>query len=52
MLTGSSPFLGDDKQSTYLNISKVDVDYSEDIFEGISELALDFIQALLIKDPR
>ncbi|XP_043530920.1 serine/threonine kinase 17a like [Chiloscyllium plagiosum] len=52
MLTGISPFLGDDKQSTYLNISKVDIDYSEDIFEGISNLALDFIQSLLIKDPR
>ncbi|XP_069763378.1 serine/threonine-protein kinase 17A-like isoform X3 [Narcine bancroftii] len=52
MLTGISPFLGDDKQSTYLNISKVDIDYSEDIFEGISDLALNFIQTLLIKDPR
>ncbi|XP_041029506.1 serine/threonine kinase 17a like [Carcharodon carcharias] len=52
MLTGISPFLGDDKQTTYLNISKVDIDYSEDIFEGISNLALDFIQSLLIKDPR
>uniref|UniRef100_A0A4W3GSN0 Serine/threonine kinase 17a like n=1 Tax=Callorhinchus milii TaxID=7868 RepID=A0A4W3GSN0_CALMI len=52
MLTGISPFLGDDKQTTYLNISRVDVDYTQDVFEGISDLALDFLQTLLIKDPR
>ncbi|XP_072927614.1 serine/threonine-protein kinase 17A-like [Hemitrygon akajei] len=52
MLTGVSPFLGDDRQTTFLNISKVDIDYSEDIFEGISDLAINFIQSLLIKDPR
>lgn len=52
MLTGESPFLGDDKQETFLNISQVSVEYSEETFEGISGLAVDFIKSLLVKNPR
>lgn len=52
MLTGESPFLGDDKQETFLNISQVNVDYSQDTFEGISQQAVDFIKTLLVKNPR
>lgn len=52
MLTGESPFLGDDKQETFLNISQVNIDYSQDTFEGISSQAVDFIKSLLIKNPR
>ncbi|KAL4660503.1 serine/threonine-protein kinase 17A-like [Arapaima gigas] len=52
MLTGESPFLGDDKQETFLNISQVNVDYSQEVFEGVSSVAIDFIKSLLIKDPR
>uniref|UniRef100_A0A672HM52 Serine/threonine-protein kinase 17A n=1 Tax=Salarias fasciatus TaxID=181472 RepID=A0A672HM52_SALFA len=52
MLTGESPFLGDDKQVTFLNISQVNVDYSPDTFDGISSLAVDFIKSLLVKNPR
>ncbi|KAL6476747.1 hypothetical protein MHYP_G00152460 [Metynnis hypsauchen] len=52
MLTGESPFQGEDKQETFLNISQVNVDYSQDVFEGISVLAVDFIQSLLHKKPR
>ncbi|KAF0032956.1 hypothetical protein F2P81_015246, partial [Scophthalmus maximus] len=52
MLTGESPFLGDDKQETFLNISQVNVDYSQDTFEGVSSLAVDFIESLLVKNPR
>lgn len=52
MLTGESPFLGDDKQETFLNISQVNVDYSQDTFEGISLQAVDFIKSLLVKNPR
>ncbi|XP_053116309.1 serine/threonine-protein kinase 17A isoform X2 [Hemicordylus capensis] len=50
MLTGVSPFLGNDKQETFLNISQMNVNYSED-FDLISESAVDFIKALLIKKP-
>ncbi|XP_063816090.1 serine/threonine-protein kinase 17A-like [Pseudophryne corroboree] len=52
MLTGVSPFLGDTKQETFLNISQVDIQYSQEEFEGISDQAVDFIKSLLIKNPR
>lgn len=52
MLTGVSPFLGEDKQETYMNISQGNVDYSQDVFHGISSLAVDFIQLLLHQNPR
>ncbi|XP_028311833.1 serine/threonine kinase 17a like [Gouania willdenowi] len=52
MLTGESPFLGDEKQETFLNISQVNVDYSPETFEGISSPAIDFIKTLLVKNPR
>ncbi|GCB67749.1 serine/threonine-protein kinase 17B-like [Scyliorhinus torazame] len=51
LLTGKSPFQGEDKQETFLNISQVNVDYSEETFEGISETAIGFIQQLLVKKP-
>ncbi|KAM9296390.1 serine/threonine-protein kinase 17A-like [Gastrophryne carolinensis] len=52
MLTGVSPFLGETKQETFLNISQVAIQYSQDEFEGISEQAVDFIKSLLIENPR
>ncbi|XP_075767402.1 serine/threonine-protein kinase 17A-like [Pelodiscus sinensis] len=52
MLTGESPFLGDTKQETFLNVSQVNVQFLPDVFQGISELAIDFIRSLLVKDPR
>ncbi|XP_074140620.1 serine/threonine-protein kinase 17A [Sminthopsis crassicaudata] len=51
MLTGISPFLGDDKQETFLNISQMNVSYSEEEFDVVSEAAVDFIKALLVKRP-
>ncbi|KAM4028557.1 serine/threonine-protein kinase 17A [Anomaloglossus baeobatrachus] len=50
MLTGTSPFLGDDKQHTFLNISQLNISYTED-FEGVSEPAVDFMKALLVREP-
>ncbi|NWR74149.1 ST17A kinase, partial [Centropus unirufus] len=51
MLTGISPFLGDDKQETFLNISQMNVSYSGEDFDLISESAVDFIRTLLVKKP-
>lgn len=51
MLTGQSPFLGDSNPETYLNISQVNVDFSQEVFCGISSLAVDFIKSLLHKNP-
>ncbi|XP_049601536.1 serine/threonine kinase 17a like [Syngnathus scovelli] len=52
MLTGESPFLGEDKQETFLNISQVSVEYSHDTFQDVSPPAVDFIKSLLVKNPR
>ena len=52
MLTGESPFQGDNKQETFLNISQVSVDYSQDAFDGVTPPAVDFIRSLLVKNPR
>ncbi|XP_020781096.1 serine/threonine-protein kinase 17B [Boleophthalmus pectinirostris] len=51
LVTGESPFVGDDKQETYLNVSQVNVDYSREAFSRVSELAVDFIRKLLVKAP-
>ncbi|KAK7124108.1 hypothetical protein R3I93_022271 [Phoxinus phoxinus] len=51
MLTGISPFLGDDKQETFLNISQINVSYTEEEFETLDESAILFIKSLLIKEP-
>ncbi|KAF7247820.1 Serine/threonine-protein kinase 17A [Varanus komodoensis] len=50
MLTGVSPFLGNDKQETFLNISQMNLNYSED-FDLVSESAVEFIKSLLVKKP-
>lgn len=49
MLTGISPFLWDNKQETVLNISLVNLSYSEEEFDVVSESAVDFIKTLLVK---
>ncbi|KAM8966621.1 serine/threonine-protein kinase 17A [Pelodytes ibericus] len=51
MLTGTSPFLGDDKQQTFLNISQLNISYMDGEFDDISESAVDFIKTLLVRKP-
>ncbi|XP_045103265.1 death-associated protein kinase related-like [Portunus trituberculatus] len=51
LLTGHSPFGGNTKQETFLNISQGHVDFPEELFEGVSEPAMDFITRLLIVEP-
>lgn len=51
LVTGESPFAGEDKQETFLNVSQVNVDYSSEAFSRVSELAVDFIRKLLVKAP-
>ncbi|XP_045080833.1 serine/threonine-protein kinase 17A [Coregonus clupeaformis] len=52
MLTRTSPFLGEDKQETFLNISQINIDYTEDELQALSASAIHFIQSLLIKEPK
>lgn len=51
MLTGMSPFLGADKQETFLNISQINVSYTEEDLEHLDKAAIHFIKSLLIKEP-
>ncbi|XP_042607922.1 serine/threonine-protein kinase 17A [Cyprinus carpio] len=51
MLTGISPFLGDDKQETFLNISQINISYTEEELQHLHRAAIHFIKSLLIKEP-
>lgn len=48
LLSGHSPFAGDNKQETFLNITRAVVDYPEPLFAETSPQALDFISSLLL----
>ncbi|KAA0717371.1 Death-associated protein kinase 1 [Triplophysa tibetana] len=52
LLSGASPFLGENKQETLANVSAVDYEFDEEYFSNTSALARDFIARLLIKDPK
>lgn len=52
LLTGCSPFGGDNKQETFLNITKCLLTFPEDLFEDVSEDAIDFIKSALRIKPR
>lgn len=50
MLTGLSPFAGEDKQETCYNVSLGALDFPEDYFKNISHTAQDFIKRILQRD--
>lgn len=52
LLTGCSPFGGDTKQETFLNISQCALNFPEDLFEDVSEAAQDFIKSALRIKPK
>ncbi|XP_061836402.1 death-associated protein kinase 1 [Nerophis lumbriciformis] len=52
LLSGASPFLGENKQETLANVSAVDYAFDEEFFSSTSLLAKDFIARLLVKDPK
>lgn len=51
LLTGCSPFGGDTKQETFLNISKCSLTFPEELFEDVSPVAIDFIKCALRVKP-
>uniref|UniRef100_A0A1L8DKQ5 non-specific serine/threonine protein kinase n=1 Tax=Nyssomyia neivai TaxID=330878 RepID=A0A1L8DKQ5_9DIPT len=51
LLTGCSPFGGDTKQETFLNISQCNLTFPEELFEGVSLEAIDFIRSALKIEP-
>jgi myosin-light-chain kinase len=52
LLSGLSPFMGDNDCDTYNNISKVEYDFDDESFEQISDEAKDFISKLLVKEVK
>ncbi|XP_053682217.1 serine/threonine-protein kinase 17A [Sabethes cyaneus] len=52
LLTGCSPFGGDNKQETFLNITKCLLTFPEDLFEEVSQDAIDFIKCALRIKPK
>uniref|UniRef100_A0A2C9KIG4 Protein kinase domain-containing protein n=1 Tax=Biomphalaria glabrata TaxID=6526 RepID=A0A2C9KIG4_BIOGL len=51
-LSGASPFLGEDQQETYHNITAVNYQFDKEYFSNTSDLAKDFIKKLFVKNPR
>ncbi|KAK9501511.1 hypothetical protein O3M35_012221 [Rhynocoris fuscipes] len=52
LLTGFSPFGGETDQETFLNISRAQVDFPDELFEDVSEEAKDFVKKLLVRNPK
>lgn len=52
LLTGFSPFGSDDKQETFLNITQCNLTFPEDLFEGVTDDAIEFIKSTLRLKPR
>lgn len=52
LLTGCSPFGGETKQETFLNISQCALNFPEDLFEDVSPAAQDFIRSALRIKPK
>lgn len=50
LLSGLSPFMGNNDMETMANVTRATYDFDEAAFDPISELAKDFIAKLLVKD--
>ena len=52
LLSGLSPFAGDNDSETLTNVTSGEWDFDDPVFEDISDEAKDFITELLIMRPR
>lgn len=52
LLSGFSPFGGETKQETFLNISQCSLTFPEKLFDGVSSAAIDFIRKALRIKPK
>ena len=50
LLSGLSPFSGENDSETYQNIARAEFDFEDEAFKDMSGEAKDFIQKLLVKD--
>lgn len=51
-LSGMSPFQGDTDEETLRNVVAMKYEFEDLYFKTTSSMAKDFIQKLLVKDPR
>ncbi|XP_065224953.1 titin-like isoform X4 [Planococcus citri] len=49
LLSGLSPFMGENDAETFANITRADFDFDDEAFDAISDDARDFISSLLLK---
>jgi serine/threonine kinase 17 len=47
LLSGCSPFGSDDKQETFLNITQCNLTFPEELFEDVSDDAIDFMKCTM-----
>ena len=52
LLSGYSPFGADDRQETFVNITQCTLTFPEELFQGVSVDAIDFIRCTLRRKPR
>lgn len=52
LLTGRSPFGGDTKQETFLNVSQCALTFPDELFEDVSPMAIDFMRSALRVKPQ
>ena len=52
LLSGLSPFMGENDVETFANITGISYDFEDDAFDPISDTAKDFIKKLLVKNQR
>ncbi|XP_067936648.1 uncharacterized protein [Watersipora subatra] len=52
LVSGLSPFCGDDDADTICNILRIDFDFAAEEFDEVTAGCKDFIKKLLVKDPR
>ncbi|XP_047988030.1 death-associated protein kinase related isoform X1 [Leguminivora glycinivorella] len=52
LVSGYSPFAGETKQETYLNIAQCQLSFPRDLFRGVSQRAMQFIRDTLVVDPK
>ncbi|KAA0202191.1 hypothetical protein HAZT_HAZT007829 [Hyalella azteca] len=51
LLTGFLPFGGDSDQETFMQISRGELDFPNELFEDITPEAIDFMKKLLVRQP-
>ncbi|XP_076313423.1 twitchin-like isoform X2 [Tachypleus tridentatus] len=51
LLSGLSPFMGENDAETFTNITKAEFDFEDEAFDAITQDAKDFISQLLVKRP-